>query len=127
MLHLSNVKNILLLFISFLLNFISNQTNHKRYLKGLLKNNEKLKICLKASQNLLNFFNGGNYTIYSYKFYDNKTYIKAFIDFIDGEKNKNNTSFNKYIMHISPYIILVILGFIFFIFWFFLFFFMNKI
>ena len=127
MLHLSNVKNILLLFISFLLNFISNQTNHKRYLKGLLKNNEKLKICLKASQNLLNFFNGGNYTINSYEFNDNKTYIKAFIDFIDGEKNENNTPFIQYIIHLLPYIILVILGFIYFIVWFFLFFFRNKI
>ncbi len=127
MFHQLNVRSILLLFISFLSNYISNQTNNKRHLKGVLKNNEKLKICLKASQNLLNFFNGGNYTIYSYEFNDNKTYIKAFIDFIDGEKNKNNTSFNKYIMHISPYIILVILGFIFFIFWFFLFFFKNKI
>ena len=111
MFHQLNVRSILLLFISFLSNYISNQTNSKRHLKGVLKNNEKLKICLKASQNLLNFFNGGNYTIYSYEFNDNKTYIKAFIDFIDGEKNKNNTSFNKYIMHISPYIILVILGF----------------
>ena len=127
MFHQFNVKSIFLLFITFLLKFISNQTNNKRNLKGLLKNNEKLKICLKASQNLLNFFNGGNYTIYSYKFYDNKTYIKAFIDFIDGEKKENNTSFYKYIIHVSPYLILIIFGFFFFIGWFFLFFFKNKI
>ena len=98
----------------FLLKKISNQMN-KRRLKGIYDYYEKLKICSKASQNLLNYFEGGNYTVYSYKFYDNKTYIKSLIDFIDNNDEENKIPFKKYIFHLSKYIIFICIGLISFI------------
>ncbi len=113
MLFKSNI--IFLSLFNFLLKKISNQMNNKRRLKGIYDYYEKLKICSKASQNLLNYFEGGNYTVYSYKFYDNRTYIKSLIDFIDNNDEENKIPFKKYIFHLSKYIILICIGLISFI------------